>query len=369
MSSKAPREGFLDALRFFAALSVVLFHYGFRGYAQGGFLTLSFPELSPAARYGYLGVQLFFMISGYVILWSINGRTASQFAVHRFIRLYPTFWLCVAITLMVEHATHAAAFFYPDHLAVALNFTMVPSWFGYGAIDGVYWTLAIELQFYILVALAVATLGFERLTKVLFVWLLGRILLSQHVLGKLLIGYFGQHVYFYPGGDYYAYFCIGGACYLIHRNGFSRTLMALLAISLVVAVGQVILQTRGLDQYYHARFSPFVCVGVVVTGAGLIFASNFISRFLGNRANKVALFLGGLTYPLYLIHQMAGYSIMDAYFDQSDRWVALISTIGLMLAAASAIYLGFDRPVRANLRRLADARLGQRLERHARNAG
>ena len=103
MPSNASREGFLDALRFFAALSVVLYHYGFLGYAPGNLLTLSFPELSPAARYGYLGVQLFFMISGYVILWSINGRTASQFALHRFIRLYPTFWLCAAITLLVEH--------------------------------------------------------------------------------------------------------------------------------------------------------------------------------------------------------------------------------------------------------------------------
>ena len=221
---------------------------------------------------------------------------------------------------------------------------MVPSWFGYGEIDGSYWTLAIELQFYILVALAVFTFGFERLTKVLFVWLLGGIL--HHVLGKLLIGYFGQHVYSYPGGGYYEYFCIGGACYLMHRNGFSWTLMALLAISLVAAVGQLILQARALGQGNHAYFSPFVCVGVVVCGASLIFASSFVSRLLGDKANKVALFLGGLTYPLYLIHQVAGYSIMDAYFDQSDRWVALIGTIGLMLVTASAIYLGFDRPVR-----------------------
>jgi peptidoglycan/LPS O-acetylase OafA/YrhL len=63
----------LDVLRLFAALFVVCFHYAFRGHAADGLSPISYPPLLPAAKYGYLGVQLFFMISGFVILMSVHG--------------------------------------------------------------------------------------------------------------------------------------------------------------------------------------------------------------------------------------------------------------------------------------------------------
>src|SRR5882724_4206152 len=126
---RQPRNGFLDGLRFLAALMVIAFHFGFRGHAESGYLSLDFPELSPVVRYGYLGVPLFFMISGYVIPWSIKGRTLRYFAAHRFIRLYPTFWFCLVFTLLVEHLTNSTRL-YPNFSTTLANLTMVPTWFG-----------------------------------------------------------------------------------------------------------------------------------------------------------------------------------------------------------------------------------------------
>ena len=81
----------LDLLRAVAVLAVVLFHYAFRGAAADGFTHISWADAAPFAKYGYLGVQLFFVISGFVIAYSADGRTATAFAIARVSRIYPGF--------------------------------------------------------------------------------------------------------------------------------------------------------------------------------------------------------------------------------------------------------------------------------------
>ena len=63
----------LDLLRFFAAFSVVLYHYTFRGYAADDMSIVPYPLFAPISKYGYLGVDLFFMISGFVILMTASS--------------------------------------------------------------------------------------------------------------------------------------------------------------------------------------------------------------------------------------------------------------------------------------------------------
>ena len=86
----------LDLLRLFAALSVVLFHYAFRGAAADGYTHVHLPELIPFAKYGARGVSLFFVISGFVIAYSAVGRSTQDFAIARITRLYPGFLICMA---------------------------------------------------------------------------------------------------------------------------------------------------------------------------------------------------------------------------------------------------------------------------------
>jgi peptidoglycan/LPS O-acetylase OafA/YrhL len=90
----------IDFLRFFAALMVVFFHYSFRGYAADGMSTMPYPLLAPVAKYGYLGVELFFLISGFVILMTASTGSLKKFIVSRFARLYPAFWACCTVTFL-----------------------------------------------------------------------------------------------------------------------------------------------------------------------------------------------------------------------------------------------------------------------------
>ncbi|HEX8659294.1 MAG TPA: acyltransferase family protein, partial [Hymenobacter sp.] len=79
----------IDLLRFLAALSVVIYHFTFFGKRNAQYNPLYFDELGEVTRYGYLGVHLFFMISGYVVLLSAQGKTIRQFFLSRISRLYP----------------------------------------------------------------------------------------------------------------------------------------------------------------------------------------------------------------------------------------------------------------------------------------
>lgn len=117
----------IDALRGVAALCVFLFHYGY-------------------FRFGYLGVELFFLISGFVFTFSLRQVAAGEFLVRRFIRLFPTYWLCVSMAFVARGygPDPATAYEY------AVNMTMLGGFVGVPYLDGVYWSLTEELIFYAL---------------------------------------------------------------------------------------------------------------------------------------------------------------------------------------------------------------------------
>ncbi len=85
--SPTSRVEALDLLRLVAVLGVVLYHFGFWGPASQGVPQVALPWLTPMAKYGFLGVPGFFVISGFVIAYSAEGRTATGFAIARFSRI------------------------------------------------------------------------------------------------------------------------------------------------------------------------------------------------------------------------------------------------------------------------------------------
>ena len=134
-SSGRERFEVIDLLRFGAAVAVMIYHFTASGAFESAGHTLVaprdiFPSLEPVTHFGFLGVDLFFLISGFVILSSALDRTALQFAVSRFSRIYPTYWagiafslLCLAINLIVLRvclhnimAVYIDKSISPDHL-------------------------------------------------------------------------------------------------------------------------------------------------------------------------------------------------------------------------------------------------------------
>lgn len=147
----------LDALRGIAAFGVVIYHYTngyewFFGHPNlesyhllDSYIKLYFPL-------GLYAVQLFFIISGFVILNSLeNSKRGTDFVFNRFSRLYPPYWTAICLTILSALILGFPPFRDNPPLQTFLgNLTMIHSVFKIQDIDPVYWTLKIELLFYII---------------------------------------------------------------------------------------------------------------------------------------------------------------------------------------------------------------------------
>jgi exopolysaccharide production protein ExoZ len=127
----------LDAVRFCAATLVALFH-----------LTWRLKPIALAMPVGWVGVQIFFVISGFVIANSAAGATPGKLLKGRFLRLYPVAWICVPITLVCLVAVHGihkrVGVFTVLSIKAALGSVALV---GKSFLTSAYWTLPIELAF------------------------------------------------------------------------------------------------------------------------------------------------------------------------------------------------------------------------------
>jgi peptidoglycan/LPS O-acetylase OafA/YrhL len=105
-----------------------------------------------ALRFGTFGVELFFVISGYVIMASVERYAPAQFAYRRFVRIYPLFAFFTIAFFVLNAVTHL----YPDRLSVsglALNLTFTDIYFGALSLSPNAWSLTFEANFYLFAAL------------------------------------------------------------------------------------------------------------------------------------------------------------------------------------------------------------------------
>ena len=147
----------IDWLRAFAAITVCFYHFTY------GFLL---PEhwLRWFSQYGYLGVQCFFLISGFIIPYSFEQKDYKinqffAFIKKRAIRIEPAYWVSIVLMLLMDLVgkyTADGTYVVPDHnvsntlLHVThLNFILGQPW-----IRDIYWTLAIDWQFFLLMLLS-----------------------------------------------------------------------------------------------------------------------------------------------------------------------------------------------------------------------
>ncbi|MBB4237670.1 acyltransferase family protein [Rhizobium esperanzae] len=136
----------IDALRFVCALMVTVFHLGFASWASPLYLRpYPMPLIENIAQPGWVGVELFFVISGFVIVNSAASATAMSFLKGRILRLYPAVWICASLTLIVIATDDVNRRVIKNYLR---SITLYP---GGPWIDGQYWTLACEICFYAIV--------------------------------------------------------------------------------------------------------------------------------------------------------------------------------------------------------------------------
>ncbi|MBZ5737393.1 acyltransferase family protein [Nocardioides mangrovi] len=338
---RAGRLALLDGLRFVAAAGVVLYHFtaihsSFWGLEPGG----QFPRLFDATRYGNLGVQLFFFLSGFVILMSAWGRSIPQFVASRASRLFPAYWAGVLLTatLLVAAGAYLRVF---NPLDTVTNLTMVQGAFGTTDVDSVYWTLWVELRFYLLIGLFLMWgITRDRVIAVALIWPVVGAVFSQYddTAFSVLLDAYGA-----------PFFAAGMLLYLVHREGWSPLLVLGIAFELALCITTVTGDMSATTEHTGAAPDPWVISLVLLGSFGLVaLASTTRLQHLQWRWLSTA---GLLTYPLYLVHQVYGLWIIKTLHPYVDKWVVLAVAIGATTTLAWAVHRWVERPFGPRLRR------------------
>lgn len=340
----------IDLFRFIAAITVVLHHYLFRGHAADNKSPLAFEEFAGIFKYGYLGVNFFFIISGFVIVLSIRDLSLKKFIVSRITRLYPAYWFCAVLTFLVISFFGAPIFqtSFPQLLA---NLTMFHSYLGYDHIDGVYWSLVVELQFYLLIAIFLIFNQFIKLKFDHLIWFwLGITVLHLFFKNVLLF----RAAYYLLILEWSSYFIAGIIFYQIFKEGIKVRHIILLLICFVLSLKGAMLQIDKVEQHYHTSFSPYIICSAITAFYILMFLVT-TGRLQVINSPKM-LQLGLLTYPLYLIHQNIGYIIFNNLGILINKYILVLSTVTLMLLLSYFISKYIERPVAAFLKNVLEKR-------------
>jgi peptidoglycan/LPS O-acetylase OafA/YrhL len=355
LPTSSPRLHEIDLMRFLAALVVMLYHYTYRGYVSGNQNLIGFEGLGHFTRYGYLGVQLFFLISGYVVLLSAQGKTVGQFVVARAARLYPAFWVACTLTFAVvrgwgQAAAAAHPFLQVEALQYVCNLTMLSGFLNTRYVDGVYWTLTIELVFYVLISLLLAYRLLRHLDLFISIWLGYVVLFGLRLAAPNTL----LSALFFP--DYAPYFAAGMLLYLMQLpQGRTWRRYTLLAAAYLLAVRAAVLQVSDYGPAFQAAISARVVMGIITSFFGAFYL--VATRRLVLRRQAGLARLGALTYPLYLLHNSVGFVAFYHLSPSVNKYVLLGGLVALMSGAAYAIHVLIEQPLDKALRTYLTGRL------------
>ncbi|MYM85049.1 acyltransferase family protein [Duganella sp. FT50W] len=348
---------FANQLRGIAALLVVMTHYFGTFFAEQALLSertfspnlhlvkggwVHFFELE---YQGPFGVALFFLISGFVIPFSLKKSSVGGFLVNRILRIFPTYATCLAIgTLAIALSAHywGQAFSYNGGV-LAANALLVHNLLNLPSMDAVNWTLSIEVKFYILAALGAAALFRPHPG-----WLLG-----------FLAGAVGITTWWWHGGASmpptiltmelnYLIFMLAGCLFYQHVAGLIRTRALLLRSVLVLA-------SFSLTWSIGPQHDQFPSVTRWYYSAWVVFAACYALR-AHFRPLPVLDWLAAISYPLYCVHALFGYCALKILIDQGCRYgVAVLITLPCTFALAYLVHITVENGSNQLGRRWGDA--------------
>ena len=309
----------IDMLRGLAALSVCWYH-----------MTISYPAgsmIKAISKYGWLGVEVFFVISGFIIPYILfhSGYQLKNyfhiFMFKRLIRLYPPYLIAVALVLVLWHLSAIAPGFKginPEHSTaqILLHLGYLNDIIGYPWFNPVFWTLAIEFQYYLLISLLYPLVVSEsdqyRRIGMVILCLLPVLADSK----AYVVGYLGL-------------FSLGILTFQYFRKLISY--MEYLIMFMLASAGLI------------------MSLGILIAIIGMTTA--LVIGFLKINVSKIFIFLGTISYSLYLVHVPVGSRVVHlgqriASTELENLFISLFGVI-VSIAFASIFYIYIEKPSRA----------------------
>lgn len=306
----------LDPLRLLAAFAVLIYHYSI-------YFDPSDKLLNSVSRYGYLGVDFFFLLSGFVIMASAQNRGAFEFAFARALRIYPAFIACLLLTALVTYCVSGVTLSMGH---VAANATILNDYLRIPNVDGVYWTLQAEIKFYACVFILLLTGIFSYHQFWILTWL-----------GLAIIYYFYRQPFFmgwFINPSYSFYFIAGVSAYLLSKSSRVWNVQFCFWVSTLFCV--LVAGNQAKNFLSNPSFIDILTIRIVVA----IFCVFFFMLALGfmniKRVPHWWIYLGAVSYPLYLLHNRAGKAIIDKFEGESHNY-PLIAGVSLILVVVALL--------------------------------
>lgn len=304
-----------DLLRLLAASLVVLYHLSETGGARPSWPVV--PSQAPLgwlhsiAWMGWIGVPIFFVLSGFLISASAVNSTPTRFLRKLAIRIIPVLWISCLIAFMARMLWgEPIAELLPSLLRTAVLWPKGPY------LDGVVWTLVVEAAFYALVAFGLQCSRQEGRVRHNLVWLALAIGIASTVFtvarriaagidgGAPALSAMGSFVFDVLLLRQGMFFAIGMLLFHLIDHRLTRPILAALAIFAICACLQIVDSTADTG-------NPLVPVLIWGVATALIFASvKHSSRLPWLQRLKVSRELGLMTYPLYLNHFVLSQALM-----------------------------------------------------------
>lgn len=309
----------LNYIRGICAMLVVLYHYTTR--YLDVVLEMGAEQNHIGLWWGCWAVSAFFILSGFLTVANVDETlTPAKFAFKRISRLYPAYWIAIIITTLVTYCVNSDL--KVGLIPTFINFTMLQDFLGVESVDGAYWTLRVELWFYIIVALTLFlrkrnynVLSTLWLAAVLIVRLLSKDILAGTILLKIVRAVFMV--------DWAHVFIMGISLNQILKNKKAVLPYINLAVCMVI-------------EYNMQSIGRFLFVTAI-----LLLCFLFAETKLRFKYDKPLNFLAEISFPLYLVHQKVGYIIIQAF---ESRWFGTITATVVSIIVAYLIHRYIEKP-------------------------
>jgi peptidoglycan/LPS O-acetylase OafA/YrhL len=313
----------IDGFRFISIISVILFHFYSR-YTQPANNVNYYPYNDEFEHYfnqGHFGVKFFFIISGFVIFYTMERSASfSSFFYKRFIRLFPSMFLCSIVTFIFVELADREKIFPFFHSSTILSF--LPSWTftppliwnlilnrnDIEVISGSYWTLWVEVSFYLLAgAIFFINSGnfLSNWVKALTIVTFLRIITYSKVQNifdngssiKKILLMTREGLHFFAVSQFMIYFTLGILFYTI----FDKKKISRFNFSVILALS-------GLELYLLEHNSLRVLfILTILLFVIFIYKGEYLNFLKANLITRI----GMTSYTLYLIHESIGVILIN----------------------------------------------------------
>ena len=385
----------MDILRFMAALLVVIYHYFYFAthsivfYKPDTFYTINFFNIfnfnlskliDSTTVYGYLGVQIFFVISGFIILYTAENKTAKDFIISRISRLWPALaigsTIAYVLYIILGYHDHLPNITFTNYIfnffgltitplrpLLATNFmqTLLGSNLDLEYFDGAMWTLSREVGFYLMILMLIFFKQIKNIRYYALIWICSS--LMTFIFATQSPNYYIHGLALYLQMDYACFFTLGIFSYLFFCKKENTISLFGLILSVFLSIYNVYDQAKVFNFNHINTANPIIASLIFIIGI-IFFIKIISSNSTINLENKYSIktlkyinIAGGMSYTLYIIHQFNMYRIIanynkdvnisSIYGSQYNQWtyantfLALISIVIITVI----IYVYLERPL------------------------